>query len=218
MLGCLSITTLLLGATPVVISTPRPAAQGQSAPRPVHVQSWHINSPSGDTIEQRLEETPVVVVGTVVSGPTTRAVDLRPDLERRNPGAVLIDPIEVPVTDYVLQVTEVLRGPASIAIGAPLQVAQIGGRVAFPTRDIVVKSRIATLTAGSRYLALLEYNEAFETYIFAVEDLFRLDSPRVRLDSLSSRPAYAEQLEGKGAEDILDRVRAAIKTRAAQIQ
>lgn len=211
MLGCLSITTLLLGATPVVTSTPRLEAQGQSAPRPVHVQSWHINSPSGDTIEQRLEETPVVVVGTVVSvRPTTRAVDLRPDLERRNPGAVLIDPIEVPVTEYVLQVAEVLRGPASIAIGAPLQVAQIGGRVALPTRDIVVESRMATLTAGSRYLALLEYNEAFETYIFAVEDLFRLDSPRVRLDSLSSRPAYAEQLEGKGAEDILDRVRAAI--------
>lgn len=205
-----AIVIVILGVIQLTSSFSALEAQRGSARRPTDVQAWHLGSPTAETIEERLESVDAVVVATIVSGPTTRMVDIRASLERQNRGAVLPQPVVAPVTEYQLQVNEVVRGHASVVVGTPLRMARVGGRVELSDHDLVANTRIPALAAGTQYLILLEYNKTFEMFMYSVEDLFRLDGPRVRIDSLSTRPAYAGQLDGKDSAEVLTRVRAAI--------
>jgi len=45
------------------------AEQRETVRKPTDVQSWHLGSPTGETIEERLEAVDAVIVARIVTGP-----------------------------------------------------------------------------------------------------------------------------------------------------
>lgn len=160
------------------------------------------------TLAERIRSRSVVILVRATAPPRPLAVDLSAVIEREFPGVVIPPTIDV-ITEYPVDVLEVLKGDAFVVSGTALAPARAGGTVVKDGIEFVKASDQRPLEPGHRYLIVGNHNPSFDRVMFG--DVYRVEGAVVEAHDLDRSEPYHAELVGLPVEEALESVRQIVR-------